>query len=172
MATWVRQNVAAINGSADSDLTGTVDLDNDTAPVDFDPSAVDSVSVEVTVSITGRVDDTFSMTTSEGWEVRQGGGGTTLATAGYSSGTGSGFTSSNTASGIDLSPDTGQSTALWEGAELDDGGASNAWAAYVQEMKADGATLDIAAGDITVTITYTPSGSPATGILSLLAAQE
>ena len=171
MADWVRNNAAAINGSANSNLTGSVDLDNDTAPADFDPAGVTSVTVEVTVTITGRVDDTFSMTTAEGWEVRQGGGGTTLATSGYDTGTGTGFTSSNTASGTDNAPDTGQSQALWEGAELDDGGTSNAWAVYVQEMKGDDATLDIAAGDITVTITYTPSATPA-GILNLLAAQE
>ena len=171
MADWVRNNAAAINGSTNSNLTGTVDLDNDTAPADFDPAGVTAVTVEVTVTITGRVDDTFDMTTAEGWEIRLGGGGTTLAASGYDGGTGTGFTSSNTASGIDLSPNNTASTAQWEGAELDDGGTSNAWAVYVQEMKADDATLDIAAGDITVTITYTPSAPP-TGILNLLAAQE
>lgn len=163
MATWVRSNTnrIAVNGV---NLTGTLNLDNGTAPGDFDPAGVTSVLVSIQVDGTaaGEANDQFTMSTAEGWSLSTPGG--TAAASGYDTGTVTNLlmTASNTASGTDSSPSTGLTTGNWESATVVAGGTNVAYATYVQNMKGDNAELDIDIGDATVTITYTPSSTDRT----------
>lgn len=160
MATWVRNLTGTAPSSAGADLTGAAQLDNATAPGDFDPAGVTSVRFQVTIrggNPTTFVDDLWGERKRAGlWATT---GSVTLASV---DDTDAGPGWANVSRGFDLtdsSPSTSASTAAWESAEIRADGATTTsdYAWYSIDMKNDGASLDITA--ITVTITYTPAGT-------------
>jgi hypothetical protein len=154
MATWIRSLSANLNGSANTDLTGSPDVDNDTAPGDFDPANVNSVRFQWTVDVLSGtfVDDSYQ-TDDVILEVSP--GGTQLAKTVGEIGTLQSGTTSVSFDDTDLIPSTTASTGDWEGANL--GTGANAFAEFIASMKADGVAVRIAASSVTITIDYTPS---------------
>ena len=148
MATWVRAGTGTAPSASGANLTGTYQLDNATAPADFDPDAVSSVRFQWTLTGSGFSDDTW---TDVG--VRLTDGTNTPATAAGTGGSGLGNGAVNN-DVTDSSVTTGFSAAQWEGMDLQ---GNTDWATYQADKMNDGAT--IAASSVTVTITYTPDAS-------------
>ena len=148
MATWTRSGTGTAPSSSGANLTGTYQLDNATAPADFDPDAVSSVRFQWTITGSGFSDDTW---TDVG--VRLTDGTNTPATAAGTGGSGLGNATQNN-DVTDSTVSTGLTAAQWEGLDLQ--GNTN-WATYSAVKMSDGASL--AASAVTVTITYTPDTS-------------
>ena len=163
MATWTRSFSADLIGSANTSLTGPADLDTDTAPGDFDPSGVDSVRVQFTLSHLGTFDtkkpDSFALQSTE----IQTSGSVQLATV-ASSGTMTDGTDTVAIDLTDNSPNLGASVADWEGARFDSVGATIATRSA--NGGPDNVTPQILSASVTVTITYTPSGVDDTAVLT------
>ena len=114
MATWIRQNTNQIQ-SADADLAGALDLDNGTAPGDFDPAGVNSVRFQLSVTGAGFGDDRWTALrrASLGTGSLNPDPSTVFATVDTTDASGL----ANTSNAFDLTdsaPDTGLSTAGWE----------------------------------------------------------
>ena len=163
MATWTRNGTGTAPSASGVNVTGTYELDNATAPGDFDPDAVNSVRIQWTASATfpGDGDDTWTITAIA---LTLNGNGTHLADVTPSS---TALNSGNTSQAndeTDSSISTGFTAAQWEGAELNGAGAASPdeWVVFNQVMKGDGGTCTISA--VTVTIDYTPAATPASPV--------
>ena len=157
MATWVRNGTGTAPSVEDGDLTGTYELDNGTAPSDFDPDAVNSVRIQWTIAITAGtlVDDSWSgIPSTHNVALTLNGNGTQLSEHFAQNGNviDSG-TSSMSSDSTDSSIPTGHTVAEWEGAEVNP--ANTNWATHTQDMKADSVTIEVTV--LTVTIDYTPA---------------
>lgn len=159
MATWVR-NLSGTIQATDADLVGNASLTNATAPAGFDPDAVNSVQVQLTVAV---VSGTFEAgggefhTVYHQWDLVSS-GATSLATGNgtdgiLDDGTNGGSTSSSDVT--DSTVTTGQTVAQWEGATLNPTGGTAQWTDYVKNKGGDGVTVGITS--LTVTIDYTPN---------------
>ena len=159
MATWVRQGTGTAPSSTDADLTGVYELDNATAPGDFDPAGVTAVRFEYT--ITGA---NFGPS-SDTWDdfhranLNRNGAGSALVQV-----NGSPDTNGNENVGVDTDETGttilgGPSTADWEGAELGPT-SGGAYTLFNQDMGPDGGVQTMSA--LVITITYTPTGSSLT----------
>lgn len=159
MATWIRQGTGTAPSATDADLVGEYLLDNATAPVGFDPAAVNSVRTQWTITGSGFTDDSWdddggcALVTSGGTEISQhpGGGPTGLQN-----------TSESNDHTDSVGIPTGLSTAEWESARLRGDGTAipNEWVTWVKNKGPDGSTLAVSA--VTVTIDYTPDTGPQT----------
>ncbi len=160
MATWVRNGTGTAPSTTDANLIGTYELDNATAPGDFDPAAVNSVRIEYRITGASFVDDTWQNAARALLTLN--GVGTTLATVDGNNqgGLGNEFTDIDE---TDNSPNNGQSTAEWEGAELN---PPTDYATYNAEMMPDGGTLTMSV--LVITIDYTPTSGQtiAVGVLA------
>ena len=160
MATWTRQLTGTAPSATDADIIQAAALDNGTAPVDFDPTAVNSVRIQWTLAVTagtfssGGGSDVFNpienpqLEDSTGTQLAQPVAGTL---ANLQSGT-------TTVSGdaTDNSPNLTRSTAQWESADVD-GDGTGLWASHTQNKGPDGVTVTLTA--LTVTIDYTPAST-------------
>jgi hypothetical protein len=167
MATWVRNQLTANTPNAtDNDVVGTVELDNATAPGDFDPDGVNSVRIQTTMAVVSGtiVDDAWTITHEH--ELTLDGDGTAIASVNSTNQTLDVGTQTRSSDATDSSIATGLTAAQWEGAELNEGPATTIWAQFSQVMKADGVNVGVTA--VTVTIDYTPvSGQTiAVGVLA------
>ena len=169
MATWVRSGTGTYPSATDLDVLGTMELDNGTAPADFDAGAVNSVRIQYDMEV---VSGTFTAPEDHlvlrGVELNLNGVGTVMATV---NGTDTAITTSNISTDeTDSSPGLGFTGAQWETAELNpiDIAAVRAWSSYRKDKGADGVTIAVASSpNVTVTIDYTPA-APATGIVGPL----
>jgi len=167
MATWVRSGTGTYPSGTNADVLGTMELDNGTAPGDFDAGGVNSVRIQYDMRV---VSGTFTAPEDHlvlrGVELTLNGVGSVLATVnGTDTALNNGTTPISTDE-TDSSPSLAFSTAQWETAELNpiDIAAVRAWSDWRQDMGPDGVAIDVASSpNVTVTIDYTPgaAGSPA-----------
>jgi hypothetical protein len=155
VATWVRSFTADLVGTADVSLTATADLDNDTAPGDFDPAEVTAVQFAFTLSHlgtfgSGTQSDFFHLQSTE---IQDSTDSTQLATV-ASTGTIQDGVATVAWDTTDNSPNTGASTGDWEGARF--APVATDIATFEQTKGPDGVTPQILAASVTITITYTP----------------
>jgi len=172
MALWVRNGTGSYPSNLDVAVTGTMELDNGTAPGAFDPAAVNSVRIQYDMEV---VSGTFispeDHTVLRTVELTLNGVGTAMASI---SGTPTDLdngTSPISTDETDSSIGTGFSTAEWEGGELNptDVAAVRNWTTYNQDMAKDGVTIAVASSpNVIVTIDYTPSSGDATAVLTAL----
>ena len=158
MATWVRNGTGTAPTSTNADLAGTYELDNGTAPGDFDPAAVNSVRFEYRIQGVGTGDDDDTWDDLRLADLTLDGDGTQLANIDGNNNSNIGPNSppvNSDTDETDSSPNNGQSVADWEGAELNVGAAVTRYAVYNQEMMADGLTLTMSL--LVITIDYEPS---------------
>ena len=143
MATWVRQATVQ-KASTDVSLTGTIELDNATAPPDFDPDAIASVQFQMTCRI---ISGTFESGGGEYHDVYHAplltlnGAGATVASVDGTDGILDDGTSGGSTTSVDLTDSTiptGYSNAQWEGMELN---PATDWTLYVKNKGADGVTV-------------------------------
>ena len=160
MATWVRNGTGTAPSATDADLTGTYELDNATAPGDFDVDAVNSVRFQYRVEI---VSGTFASpedhTVLRTVDLTLNGVGTAIAEIG-----GSNVDLDNGSDPIDTdltdsSVTQGLTIGQWEGAELNptDVAAVRNWTNYNQNMSKDGVNIQVT--NVVVTIDYTPAAA-------------
>ena len=156
MATWVRLGTGTAPSSTDANLTGTYELDNGTAPGDFDETAVNSVRIEFTITGTSFVDDTWN-NPQNAW-LTLNGQGSSIAIVSGTGDNGLGNVASDTDE-TDSTISGGFTVAQWEGAEINEasGGGYTLW---IQEMMPDGGNMVMSA--LTVTIDYDPLGGDQT----------
>jgi hypothetical protein len=169
MATWVRSGTGTYPSATDSDVTGTMELDNGTAPGDFDPDGVNSVRIQYDMEVTsGTFTSPEDHTVLRAVELTLNGVGTALASVdGADTDLDNGTTPISTDE-TDSSIATGFSTAQWETAELNptDIGAVRNWTTYNQNMAPDGVLISVATSpNVTVTIDYTPAAAGVAGPL-------
>jgi hypothetical protein len=163
MATWTIPVDGAdpyLEGAANSDLTGVVQLDESGKPADFDSAAtVNSVRIVVRITGSGFSDDTWDVWFST-IQLRDSVNGL-LATFVPDVDTGNG----NETAVIDKTDSSPDST---DGADYqnqlsigDFGGGSRTWATYNPVKMADGGTIDMEGGaaETFVVIDYTPGGT-------------
>ncbi len=151
MATWVRQGTGTAPSSTGADLTGTYNLDNGTAPPDFDPSDINSVRIQYTITGASFIDDVWiNPRVAE----LQGAGGS-LEILAVIDGTNAVDlqNEASTTDETDNTPDLSFTVADWEEATLED--ASPNYGVYTIDMKNDDGTLVMSA--LTVTIDYNPT---------------
>jgi hypothetical protein len=151
MATWVRSGTGTAPSVTDGDLTGTYELDNATAPGDFDPTAVTSVQIQYTITGSGFAGDTWDDLRRAALTLN--GAGAELAQVDGTDNTGLGNEGSSTNETDSAGIPTGNSTADWEGAELNPASAGP-YTTFNQDKGKDGGVQTMSA--CTVTITYTP----------------
>ena len=159
MATWVRTG-STLTGSANSDVTGTIELGNGTAPADFDPDAVNSVRIQFTEEYASGTFDNDTFSAHQAADLTLDGAGSVLASVDATDQT---INDSADTFPVDLTDSTiptGFTTAQWEGAELNPGDASGVWVTFDQNMGPDGVAVRVTS--ITVTIDYTPSAADQT----------
>ena len=161
MATWVRNGTGSYPTATNLDVSGTMELDNGTAPGDFDPDGVNSVRIQYDMEVTsGLFTSPEDHTVLRNVELTLNGVGTALATI---DGADTDISVSNISTDeTDSSIATGFSTAQWEGAELNPGdiGAVRNWTTYNQNMGPDGVAISVASSpNVTVTIDYTPAAA-------------
>ena len=155
MAEWIRSFNGDFVGSANADLNGLQDLDNDTIPGDFDPAGVTSVQFEFTLSHLGTFGTGSSADSHALQSVRIATtGGTTLAQV-AATGTITDGTATVVIDLTDSSPNTGANSTEWSGARFIDVGAGTV-TVFNQGMGPDGVTPQILASSVTITIDYTP----------------
>ena len=153
MATWVRSLTGTAPSITNGSLTGTVSLNNATAPADFNPAAVNSVRIQYTVAVTsGTFSGSETHTVHRAAELSLS-GASDIATVNL------GNTTLNNAT-PSVSVDSTDSTipirtlADWEAANLNPwGNITTNWTTFNQDMGPDGVTVAITAA--TVTIDYT-----------------
>jgi len=159
MATWARTNTNQLQ-SADLDLAGALDLDNGTAPGDFDPAGVNSVRFQLSVTGAAFGDDRWTALRRASLSTPGAAPNpdTVLATVDDTDASGL----ANTFNAFDLTdsaPDNAVTIADWEQSDVVAAGTSGTttYATYQQTKGKDGSTLTIGVGDLTVTIDYTPA---------------
>ncbi|MDX1450442.1 MAG: hypothetical protein R3246_15440, partial [Acidimicrobiia bacterium] len=159
MATWVR-NLSSGPSASDADVAGTVELDNGTAPGDFDPDAVNSVRIQMTFGVSAGTLSDDTHTAHRAAALTLDGDGTDLANVDAGDATIDSGTTSVSLDLTDSSIPTGHTAAEWEGTELNEIDAFHTvWTTYNQTKGKDGATVAVTAA--TVTIDYTPSSGDA-----------
>lgn len=159
MATWVRALTGTAPTGTNADVTGTAELDNATAPANFDPDAVNSVRVQMTVSIiSGTFASPENHTVFHDWNLTLNGNSTALASGNGANGSVSATVSSSSSDVTDSTISAGFTAAQWEGAELNFNAAgdyASGWTQFNQNMGPDGVRVDVSA--VTVTIDYNPA---------------
>ncbi len=161
MATWVRNQLVANTPSGlNASVAGTVELDNATAPGDFDPDAVNSVRIETTLAvISGTLDDDAWTITHE-HHLTLDGDGTSVAAVNSTNETLNAGNQTRSSDATDSSIATGFSVAQWEAMEVNEGPSTSVWGLYSQIMMADGVTVAVTL--CRVTIDYEPGAVNAT----------
>ena len=163
MATWVRSFTADLTGSADLDMSGPADLDTDTAPGDFDETAVTAVRLEATLSHTGTFGTGTGRRLAQPEPRRRAKASKSKRPAAPSSpcsppaGQVTDGTATVAIDETDNSPNTGASSADWQGAQFN-GTNGGVVTDFAQGKGPDGTAARILAASVTVTITYTPGG--------------
>lgn len=157
MATWVRSLTGTAPSATNADLAGDAALDNETAPGGFDPAAINSVRIEMTIAVTG---GSFAgsenhlvhnharlVTTTVDFEADPNEADDNLDTG----------TSSVSMDATDSTVTQAASVADWEAAFLRPGHTPGpVWTDFNQDMGPDGVTVAVTVA--IVTIDYTPSG--------------
>jgi hypothetical protein len=165
MATWVRAGTGTPPSATNADLVGTYELDNATAPGDFDPAAVTSVRFQWTIAKTGTYTSPEDQTFNAVARLTTDAVGTDLASV---DGTNTTIDNANPSRSADLTDSTGiptgLTTAQWEGAEVNPL-AATPYTTFNQNMGPDGVTVAFTA--LTVTITYTPGATQVDGAADL-----
>lgn len=157
MATWVRTLTGVVPQATDGDVTGTIELDNATAPGDFDPDAVNSVRFQSTTQRQAGTWDDDSHTVWNEIQLTLNGNGSVLASVNGANDTLQSGTDSVSEDATDSSIPTGFTTAQWEGAEVNPGPTNTVWTTFNQNMMPDGVTVRV--NVMTVTIDYTPGAA-------------
>ncbi len=165
MATWVR-NASNYPSGFNADVLGTIELDNATAPGDFDPDAVNSVRIQMRVQIASGSFQSGGAEFHDVWNhalLTLNGNGTTVSDNNDTDGR----LDDTQTTPIDLdvtdsSIATGFSIAQWEAMELNPG-TSSQWTDFVKNMGNDNVTVEVATSpDVIVTIDYVPGAFNAT----------
>jgi hypothetical protein len=163
MATWVRSGTGTYPSGTDTDVLGTMELDNGTAPADFDPDGVNSVRIQYDMQV---VSGTFvapeDHTVLRAVELTLNGVGTAMASVDGADTDLDNATTPISTDETDSSIATGFTQAQWEASELNpiDVATVRAWTAYNKDMGGDGVAIDVATSpNVTVTIDYTPAAA-------------
>jgi hypothetical protein len=167
MATWVRNGTGTLPSAIDTNMTGTVELDNATAPGDFDPAAVNSVRIQYRTQIqSGSFTSPEDHTVLRTVDLTLNGVGLTIAEIGGANTDLDNATDPVDTDETDSSVNQAQTAAAWEGAELNPTDVAGAlwWTDYNQNMGKDGVTIELV--NVVVTIDYTAGGATTSGILN------
>lgn len=166
MPTWVRNDTGTLPTVTNGNLVGTIELDNATAPGDFDPDAVNSVRIEWTIDIlSGSFVSPERQTVRDTCALTLNGDGTEVATPVDPGGVVDLNSSVSTVSmdGTDSSIATGFTNAQWEAMELNEIDSGNAaYTVFDQDMGPDGVQIGHVTG-IVVTIDYNAAAPPSDG---------
>lgn len=158
MAIWIRNSSGSLPTATNSDLNGTIELDNGTAPIGFDPANVNSVRIQHRIHIgSGTFSGSENHTVLRTGDLTLNGNGSTIATINGSNATldnGSGPIDTDE---TDSSPNQSFSVAQWETAEL-----NATYTTFNQDMGPDGVLISFATPNfIVVTIDYEGGDSAA-----------
>lgn len=154
--TWVRNGTGTLPSGTNADVTGTIELDNGTAPFGFDPTNINSVRIEYRMEI-----GSGSFTAPEHHIVLKAvlltlnGNGSTMASVDGTNETITVSTFFRDTDEIDNSPSQAFSVAQWETAELN---PTATWTTFSQSMGPDGVLIQIASTGLVVTVTVDYTG--------------